>query len=55
MIELFFFKSPILIAKAVAKAQADWRESQKQAAMARREKDKTDREKQKQSADERKK
>jgi len=42
-------------AQAVAKEQAEWRESQKQAAMAKKDKDKSDREKQKQTAEDRKK
>jgi len=39
----------------VAKAQQEWRESQKQAAMAKREKDKSDRDAQKTAAEDRKK
>jgi len=39
----------------VAKAQLEWRESQKQAAMAKKEKDKSDRDLQKKTAEERKK
>jgi len=42
-------------AEQVAKAQQEWRESQKAAAMAKKEKDKQDREKQKSSAEDRKK